>query len=337
MSKIFLTGMTASQSSPSANRKSLAFAGVIESVLTAKGHDVTWADPSVETTKEQLEQFDVVLVGIAPITSMSANRVYGALSIIDLMWTSPKLTIFVDTPNASQLSVSFNAMLNKPENFTKSFYSYRKEYKLVSESSELSSRLLKIISWLNESQWPNTIYPALPWKLDRDSLKLPKQALASVTPVNLDSFILSEPSVDDSIRREKWLIDHNTDWTKKVLGNSSFPTFPMKWNKGNTDVDVYEQMLRASGVVISNHKKDGTWWSYRYIQALNSGTPIVTDWQESQTLGKEWSVLASTVESMPQGARNLIAKAQWDLYKNRIMPRTKAYEALKYVLRLSEG
>lgn len=334
MSKILLTGMTASQSSQKANSKALAFAGVINKALSEGGHEVSWVDPSVTMTKEQLEFYDVVLVGIAPITSMSANRVYGALSVIDLMWTSPKLTIFVDTPNVSQLQVSFNAMLTKPENFTKSFYSYRKEYVAVASDPELSSRLLKIVSWLNESQWPNTIYPSLPWKKQRDVLKLPKQALESVTPINLDSYLLCEPVIDDSIRREKWLIDHATDWTKKVVGTLSFATFPMKWNKGNTDSDVFGQMSRSAGVIVTSHKKDGTWWSYRYIQALNAGTPVVTDWQESQAIGPEWTVLASAIESMPQGSRNLISKAQMDLYKNSILPRDEAYEALKYVLRI---
>lgn len=334
MSKILLTGMTASQSSPRANSKALAFAGVMNKVLVDNGHEVSWVDPSVTMTKEELDSYDVVLVGIAPITSMSANRVYGALSIIDLMWTSPKLTIFVDTPNVSQIAVSFNAMLTKPENFVKSFYSYRKQYSLVVSDQSLISRLMEIVSRLNSGIWPNTIYPALPWKKQRDNLKLPKQAIDSVTAINLDSYLLCEPVVDDSIRRDKWLIDHATDWTKKIVGTIAFATFPMKWNKGNNDADVFEQMSRSAGVIITSHKKDGTWWSYRYIQALNAGTPVVTDWQESQSIGAEWAVLASAIESMPQGSRNLISKAQMDLYKNAIPSREQAYEALKYVLRI---
>lgn len=326
--------MTASQSSSKANKKSLAFAGVIDKVLTEKGHEVTWADPSVAMTLDELNKFDVVLVGLAPVTSMSANRVYGALSVIDAMWSSPKLTIFVDTPNASQIAVSFNAMLTKPENFTKPFFSYRKEYSKVSADQILSQRLLNVIARLNDGVWPNTIYPSLPWKRDRDLLKLPKQALESVSPINLDSFLLCEPIFDDSIRREKWLVDHATDWTKKVVSAISFATFPMKWNKGNSDVEVFEQMTRSAGVVITSHKKDGTWWSYRYIQALNAGTPVITDWQESQAIGPEWALLASAVESMPQGARNLVSTAQMELYKNAISSREKSYEALKYVLRM---
>lgn len=334
MAKIFLTGMTASQASSKANKKSLAFAGVLERALVENGNDVTWSDPSVNMTANDLEQFDVVLVGLSPVTSMSANRVYGALSVIDVMWTSPKLTLFIDTPNVSQIPVSFTAMLSKPENFIKSFYSYRKEYKQVSENQELASRLLSIISRLSDGVWPNTIYPSLPWKKDRDSLKLPKQSLASISPVNLDSYLLCEPVIDDSIRREKWLIDHATEWTKKVVSNLSFATFPMKWNKGNTDLEVFEQMSRSAGVIVTSHKKDGTWWSHRYIQALNAGTPIITDWQESQAIGPEWALLASSIESIPQGARNLVSKAQMELYKSSILSRENSYEALKYVLRI---
>jgi hypothetical protein len=82
--------MSAPQASSSANLKNLSFAGLINMALTDAGHEVVWASPSVYMTEETLNEFDAVVVGVSPITSMGANRVYGALNVIQTMWGSDK-------------------------------------------------------------------------------------------------------------------------------------------------------------------------------------------------------------------------------------------------------
>jgi hypothetical protein len=326
MSKVFLTGMSAPQASSSSNKKSLTFAGVLDKVLTSAGHEVTWASPSVYMTKESLDKFDAVLVGISPLTSVGANRVYGALSVINALKDTDKLTLFVDTPTPSQIEVSLRAVITNPETLTKSFFSYRKEYSNVIADKDLLNSVLSGAKYLYENDWATTLYPKLPWKSD---IKLTPNAKTNLVGVNLDSHIILETDVE-SDRRPKWVIDNlTTTWAKSTTAALSLPNSLMKWNKGWTDEQVAEQILRSIGAIVSPDKRDGTYWSYRYIQAINSNTPVVTDWKESHLIGDAWNILATNIESMSQEKRDLVAMAQRESYVANIPSKQQAVEILQ--------
>ena len=104
MSKILITGMSASHASDKTNLRSLSFAGVIKLVLEQQGHEVVQVNPEVSWNLKDLEQYDSVLVGLSPITSLSANHVYGALSVIDVLLDSPKLRLFIDAPEPGKIT-----------------------------------------------------------------------------------------------------------------------------------------------------------------------------------------------------------------------------------------
>lgn len=318
--------MSAPQASSSSNKKSLTFAGVLDKVLTSAGHEVTWASPSVYMTKESLDKFDAVLVGISPLTSVGANRVYGALSVINSLKDTDKLTLFVDTPTPSQIEVSLRAVITNPETLTKSFFSYRKEYSNVIADKDLLNSVLSGAKYLYENDWATTLYPKLPWKSD---IKLAPNAKTNLVGVNLDSHIILETDVE-SDRRPKWVIDNlTTTWAKSTTAALSLPNSLMKWNKGWTDEQVAEQILRSIGAIVSPDKRDGTYWSYRYIQAINSNTPVVTDWKESHLIGDAWNILATNIESMSQEKRDLVAMAQRESYVANIPSKQQAVEILQ--------
>ena len=318
--------MSAPQASSSSNKKSLTFAGVLDKVLTSAGHEVTWASPSVYMTKESLDKFDAVLVGISPLTSVGANRVYGALSVINALKDTDKLTLFVDTPTPSQIEVSLRAVITNPETLTKSFFSYRKEYSNVIADKDLLNSVLSGAKYLYENDWATTLYPKLPWKSD---IKLTPNAKTNLVGVNLDSHIILETDVE-SDRRPKWVIDNlTTTWAKSTTAALSLPNSLMKWNKGWTDEQVAEQILRSIGAIVSPDKRDGTYWSYRYIQAINSNTPVVTDWKESHLIGDAWNILATNIESMSQEKRDLVAMAQRESYVANIPSKQQAVEILQ--------
>lgn len=331
MSKIFLTGMSAPQASKSSNIRSMGFAGVVHKVLTDAGHEVVWETPSVTMTKEYLNTFDSVIVGVCPITSVSANRVYGALNVIHKMKDSQKLTLFVDTPALSQIEITLRSVLNKPESLTKSFFSYRKEYDLVNSDLKLQSRLLETIDFLLNKDWSKTIYPKLPWKYV-DNLRLPKNAKTNLYGISLDAHLIRGGTLEND-RANKWVVDsQSSPWFKSTVPHLTLPNSPMKWNKGWTDEQVFEQISRSIGAIICPDKKDGTSWSYRYIQAMNSNTPIVTDWLESQRTGSAWSLLASSIEEMTQPKRDLIALAQKESYLANIPTKEASLNQLEQIL-----
>jgi hypothetical protein len=337
MSNILLTGMSASQASESANKKSLNFAGVLNKVLTEVGHDVTWVDPDINFSYEDLDSYDSILVGISPLTSLAANRLYGALSIIDLMWDSPKLKLFIDAPKVNQITFSIKSIHSNPESFTKSFFSYRKDFSLVTSDELLKTRLFGAVEKLMDQDWPDVIYPTLPWSTPGKIKSLLPPNLKVLSGINLDSYLLQDLESEES-RRDKWVADtHKTDWAKSTTASLIYPNSPMKWNKGWTDDQVLSQIEKSIGVLISPHKKDGTWWTYRYVQALNTLTPIATEWKESSKLGDAWEALASSIEAMHPENRRILAMAQKDLYKSYIPSKGLAGKILETTIGLNNN
>jgi hypothetical protein len=333
MSKIFLTGMTASQASYNANTKNIGFAYAVYSSLIEDGHEVTWSDPELSLTSDDLSSYDVVLVGISPITSLSANRAYGALNLIDMLWESPKLKFFIDAPNTLQIASSLKSINANPVNLMKDFYSYRKGYSAVISDIAVASRISNAVAKLVKEDWPTTLYPNLPWRGDKSlGLKLLPNAVKNLFGINLDSYLLTDPPVYFD-KRDKWVVENNlSKETEKLLGTLSFPTSPMKWNKGWTDVQVVEQIVRSSGVVIGPHRGDGSWWSYRYVQALNSLTPIYTSWVETSPLGASWSHLAPYIEDIGPNGRMVLAIEQRESYISNIPSKEVAIANLKHLL-----
>jgi hypothetical protein len=329
MSKVFLTGMSAPQASPNANQKSLSFAGVVNKVLTDAGHEVVWGDPSVHMTADSLSGFDSVVVGVSPISSMGANRVYGALHLINILWDSNKLSLFVDTPNPSQIEASLRLTETNSASLTKPFFSYRKEYSDVVSDQKLLDSVIGGVDKLFNREWGTTFFPSLPWKKE---LKIANNARKNLTGLNLDAYLIDVPAQTVE-RRPKWVADTmSTNWAKSTVATVSLPSSPMKWNKGWDDIQVLDQIQRSIGVLISPDKKDGTYWSYRYAQSIGTGTPVITDWKESHLLGEAWAVLASSIDTMSQPKRDLVATAQREIYIANIPNKKNALKQLEQLL-----
>jgi hypothetical protein len=334
MAKIFLTGMTAPQTSEKVNKNSKTFSSVLHEVLTSAGHEVTWSAPSVTTTDSDLKEFDSVLVGIAPVGSLTSHKIYGALNVIDLAKKSGKLTLFVDLPNCSLITSSIKSMVNNPKSFTKSFYSKRKEYDFVVADPEVESRLFNVLKSLNDEEWPTTIYPKLPWG-NPSQVKLSSLAKKNLHGVNLDSFYITELPDLNKTRADKWCVDIYNEWSNKTIKTLSLPSVAMRWGRGVSDNEVLDQISRSIGAIITTDKRDGSWWSYRYVQALNSNTPVATDWSVSQYLGSPWAVLASNIDTMAQENRDLLARAQKDIYTAKIGNQKSSLNELQSILRIS--
>ena len=325
MSHILITGMSAPHASSDANKRSLSFAGVIRRVLEQNGHTVTQDDPELSWNINDLEQYDTVLVGLSPLTSLSANRVYGALNLIDLLLESDKLKLFIDAPEPTRITASLRAIIKTPDNLTKPFYSYRQGYALASVPT-MAQNLLDIVSYLLNEKWPVTLYPSLPWAgTGKVISQLPTGAAESLMPVNFDSYLLTQQQTLEVEKRDKWVVEnYNTSWTKNqtsILRNTSVP---MKWHKGWNDEQVFTQIAAGIGSLISPYQTGGTWWTYRLIQSMNACTPVVTDWRESSALGEPWTYLATYVEDLAIDQRAELARAQMEAYIASIPSRRDA-------------
>lgn len=341
MSRILLTGMTSTQASARLGAKNTNFAGLLKQSLELRGHTVDWLPASLSWDLDHLSQYDSVIVGVAPVTSLSANYAYGALKVIYLLWEDPRLVLFLDAPDVGQIQTSLQTAVVNENTLFKQFYWSRRDYAAVVESAELMT-----YTWgacralLRDPQWPITLYPELPWNDLQETLEkaLPGGARGRLEPINLDSLILTDQPANEAPTGNRWLIDApKTAWSRSTMATVTTQVLPLKWHKGWTDVQIRGQLSLAVGAMVSPQKPGGTWWSPYYAMALASGVPVASHWQDTVRLGDSWTHLAASIEAMSQQERAELAAAQRDAYAGSIPTVEDSATELQQILNINIG
>jgi len=296
--RVLLTGMTSAQCNPRAHTMTGNYSGYLSQALTDLGHTVEQRDPRID---EDLSGYGLVIVGVAPIASLGANRAYGALSIIGRLRDDPRLRLLVDAPDPERIEVSLNHMLADPAKLTKPFFSYRKEYELAS-TPQVRAELLHAIEYLSQDTWPLTISPSLPWTLwAAVEERLPLGARGRVRLLNVDPWVLDScETLLERVERpdywayepsgwDRWLGQRHVSWdVVKVPRSHRVPS----------DVAALQVMRDARGTLIAGTKR-GLWWNTRFVQSLAQHTPVFTDWFESWNLSDSFAQLPANFEYEP--------------------------------------
>jgi len=336
--KILLTGMASSHVSPKAHSTNFGFFAALNDSLLIDGHEVIWAPSSISLSAEDLDIYDAVFVGIVPPTSVSANKAYGALNVIQKLFYSKKLFLVVDSPQCWMIEHSLALVVKQPEKLVSSFYNKRSEYSVASSPDTLG-RLADACEKLLNEKWPTTIYPNLPWKTDLSvSQLLPKGASESLIGLNLDSFYINTFLPEPNLDQLNWVTtESNGSWSTALSRTIRHSIAPARASKADTNEKVSETISNAIGVLIApQRRKGGTWWSFAYVQALNELVPIATEWRESSKIGKSWNVLASEIEDMTPIDRYFLAVKQREDYLNSINSNTENSVLLQTILGLTQ-
>lgn len=338
--KILFTGMASGHTNADVHSTNLGFFGVLNNVISdSLGHEIEWRSPSVLWTEEDLKKYDQIFVGIVPPTSLGANKVYGALHLINLLAKDPRLTLVLDNPQLWQFKTSFASVARDPKTLVSKFYAKRSEYNLVKDNEALLSSFAAIADRMASGRWAKTIYPALPWKsTDEIASALGIHDVDSLIPVNLDSHLLTDSTSTPVSRGSTWLLDNPaTSWSRGVIRIIHRDVDAMRSTKKETDMDILEKMKSSLGSMISPQDRGvGTWWSYRYIQSLNSGTPVVTNWRETIELSDSWGFLAYQIEEMSDSRREEVARHQRSSYLRSVPDKKESISHLEELLNKKE-
>ena len=330
--RVLFTGMASSHSKPSAN---VTFFNNLAKHVGSQA-DVEWHAPSVTWTKDYLEQYDAIFVGILPPTSPSANKMYGAMHIIDLMFDSPKLSLVLDHPQLWQYKHGFNAIDRSIESVFGSFYSKRAEFVLTRDSH--TGSVISANHKLLTKKWPTTLYPSLPWKSNRPIDKLLGLfAEDSLIGLNFDAWLLDGTETVSGTRGAHWAADvPRSEWTKSISKLLEVPVVPIKQKPRMSDADWLQPIQDAAGLLLSPQERGvGIWWSYRIIQALQSKTFILSDWRETGVLGPEWNLLGSDWESLTISDKIAVAEAQLESYLDAVPSKSATESTLSSILETS--
>jgi len=323
--------MTASQSSFSLSNRSFSFAGALGHAFALDEDDVVWADPDVSWTQNDVSQYDIVLAGIAPVLSVTANKAYGILALVDSLYESKKLRLFVDAPEPTKIHASLRSVARDSSRITKELYAKRKNYNDVVMNKKLQQKVLSGASILLSERWPTTIYPALPTGQSvSDSPGIPQSMSSAFRGVNVDSLFIENKMPINSRRENYWVADNQkTRWFSDTFNHLMYPAKDARQRRTWTDADVVESVSSALGVIVGPHDDKLLWWSPRFIQAMNTLTPIATEWRLAAPIGPDWTHLAAGIEEMSIVDRYEVAAAQREQYVASIPSRQNATTKLK--------
>ena len=315
--KVLLTGCSASQSSQKLGERFPTFTSLLSAALSYSGHQVVWDTPSIRWDEDYLSTFDSVVVGLSTPTSVSAHRLYGALSVIEKAKNVTNVRYLLDSPDPSKVWYGLKSVIDNPNNLTKDFYSKRSEYSLAIQQDN-SSRLHSVIEDLYNNPWEKTLVPAFPWfKASHITDYIPNVSPDNVKPLCLDSLLLTAMSSTSLYMKSDsnfWSYDIQTPWVKKVEKTITNEARPMTKNKWSNNSETLINLNKSIGSIISTHKNGDPWWSVNLSQSLFVSTPVVTDWRHTSYLAPEWSLLAHQLEELTQPERARVASAQRESY-----------------------
>ena len=337
MAKILVTGSSSSQCSKSSNARNLRFGGLLEKALSDAGHQVDFMPPSVKMTEEEVSQYDSVIVGLAPLTSISSHYMYGALSVLGHAMNAGNASTFVDAPEPHTVFSSLRSCAKSEKELFKDFFSSRAQSCDAREKKHYE-HILKTARRLSKcDERLKVIAPSLLWSSDASfsshGIDLGDLNF-SFDFVNLDSYLVKLDDFSGYFSDEKqvWLADNKKNaWVRKNLSLVSHPVKNVE-NKYATRDEVMNDMKGSLGYFLPVYKYDKPWWSQNLANALMSGVPVFTDWKLSQDIDYSWSVLPHSVEDMSRQERIELSIRQFDSYFYGIPDEEEASKILEKIL-----
>lgn len=324
--KVLFTGMASSHCSPS---KNVSFFNTL-ALSMPSNVEVVWSSPKMTWTLSDMEEYDAIFFGFIPPTAISANKIYSAMHVLNLVYESPKLNLVVDGTQIWQYKNSIESVKRDVSSLFSSFYSKRAEYSKALKPHNYES-IKSAAEKLKNKPWPRVVFPVLPWNTDTDTFKkLGFGSEHNFVGLNLDSILL-DSSANYSARSDQWAVDNiKSSWYKTLSETVTMPGVELKIGKSLNDYDA-DSIIRSSIglVVVPQDRGVGSWWSYRYIQALDSGTPVVTYWQDTLNFDASWNTLGYQVEDMSPDERKDLAKQQYQSYVRSIPSKKQIIEDLE--------
>lgn len=318
--KVLITGCTSQQASKKHAERTPTFSNLLGQNFKNAGIEVTFASPQISWEKAYLEEFDLVIVGIAPTTSISANKIYPAFITANKCREIGNLALLIDAPESFKIPPSLNAWLNESSTF-KSFYDRRRSYFDVIESPELKAEIKSFVEYLSNEQWPITFYPSYPWSNTELLVKyLPNLPAEKFIGVSVDSYILlqAEKTKNYYLNDEYWVCDSFTPSGKNYVQMLTKKVVPIKKHVWEVESETLARIRGAVGTIVSTYRNNESWWSPALAQSLSQGVPVVHDWKITGYMGEEWKHLATSVELMDSVERTELAFAQKQSYLNQL-------------------
>lgn len=307
MKKVLITGTTASHTSVQANIRNMKFTGLLSMALIHSGVEIELRDVS---SSESFEQYDKVIVGLSPFTSLSSNKIYNALDTINR--SGDKTVLLMDSPDPHLVYRSMTSSLNNPSIMSKDLYSKRKNFQEFINNKSFSESVISGINKVLTKKLP-LLVPSVPYfSHTPESLRVKTEDLIEL---NFDSFFESDNYYEERESSKYWIADSRKNiWVEQVGNSLSNSVLNFKRGHYDSDIDLVDRVLESFGYLKNNHRYDNPWWSRNIMLTLSCGVPVFSDWRFTSKMGDSWSLLPHTVEGLSHASRKELSVEQKSSY-----------------------
>lgn len=319
MSKVLITGATSSQCSEAAQKRSTRFAGLLSTAINSSGDQSFIAPPTVLVTPRDIEQYDSVIVGLAPMSSLSSNHIYGALYTLGLALDAGNGKILFDAPDPQSVFKSFKSVIANPSLLVKEIYAPRSGYNEVVHDDKVRNKIIETIELISNEGVP-TIIPSVPYfQATRKDYGIPDSTIHSdLITLNFD--LMRVPKTGISLDSAKcWSSESiNSKWSKTIEKTLSKTVLPLKRSAYDSEFEYVDRLRNSIGFLLNTHRNDLPWWSPNILLALSNGVPVFSDWRHTGILGDCWGDLPSNSEMYSPNERLSLSLMQLDSYQQNI-------------------
>lgn len=307
MKKVLITGATASQSSLEANKQKVRFGGLLHNALSSAGLDVETRETNLS---ENFNNYEKVIVGLAPVTSLSANKIYTALDALNR--AEDKAVLLLDLPDPHFVYKSMKSVLSNESIIFKSLYNKRLNFQDLVENKNFYNSVISGMEKVYAGKIP-VIVPSVPYhKHSPESLNI---NTSSLIELNFDSYFMNDNFYQEKEKSNYWLTDSmKSEWSQNVSKTLFNPVLNYKRSHYDYDLSLVDRILGSFGYLKNNHKYDNPWWSRNIMLTLSCGVPVFADWRQTSVMGDAWRILPQSVEEITHLERKELADEQKSSY-----------------------
>lgn len=281
--------------------------------------------------EEDINDYDCLLIGMAPFNGLNATYLYGMLDAIRRARASKVgLVLYVDDWQIPLLKTGIRTQIRQPERLARE--AIRTARRDLDWGMAHLDELMTVVHAFNDRPWPTTLAPKFEWG-NADGLfeKLPTRKRITIDP---SAYAVEYPTQlrPDAERYGAWVLGILSDqraWVEKlglswpvsyVGGKKSKADAPMK------EIDLVQRYADCWGVLSPPYKAlNGTgWWRNRYVYAARTGAVLLGDPAEVGLIGDAYLTTPDVVESLGVPQLRELADAQraqlesWQWSKERV-------------------
>ena len=315
--RIFLTGSTSTQTRNKTNIRVFSLTAALATGIQAVGNKLTWGPPDPDNEAKDLKDYDLVLVGLAPVNSLGARWAAAACGLIAKCWREGvPVMVFVDDWKVREAQAGLRRFHHHPDKLLE-YVGRIQNTKYVPWIRDNVDLVLEAIHRMHDDVWPPALTCLFPWgnhDMIREKTTMYEMAWVDPSAV-VPEWPIHKPSDEDRSREwilaglsryEEWRDSLGAQWPIQCYGNMAAKIYP-----NMVEDKMPNRYAQSWGVLCHKYPHAGSgWWRNRFPFAIQAGSILWGDPAEMAGLGGPYLVPINDIERMSTAQLRELANDQ---------------------------